>query len=337
MGGTVTYGARIRFFLDPTERLNHEAESFEIQLDGISWVLEPFGNTPDNDHPRKISETAHLVLSARGFPSEESATESGARAKAALSMCGALLRIGIDVGRDSSDFVPTDYLREQVRRNTGKELHNDLHGLTVYPEQPPAVLVHGSVTPTVARSFKRFEKNLAQAYAATSQTPQLQLALELYARSHFETSIRTRFLSLINAVEAVAVQQTRSKKVSELVDEFTKLVQAAEVEPSNRQALLSSVARLKYESIGQACRRVVKVHLTNAVYAEKEADQFFKQCYGVRSKLLHEGDVPHSTQVLRELVGDLDQLVADLLAAEAGVHPAGLTSPAVEESDSGNA
>lgn len=337
MGGAVTYGARIRFFLDPTERLNHEAESYGIQLDGISWVLEPFGNTPDNDHPRKISETDHLVLSARGFPSEESATGSGARAKAALSLCGALLRIGVDVGRDSSDFVSTNYWKEQVRRNTGKELHNDLHGLTVYPEQPPAVLVHGSVTPTVARSFERFEKNLARAYASSLLSPRLQLALELYARSHFETSVRTRFLSLINAVEAIAVQQTRSKKVSDLVDELIKLVQEAEVEPGDRKAMLSSVARLKYESIGQACRRVVKSRLTNALYGKKEAEQFFKRCYDVRSNLLHEGDVPGSTQVLRELVGELDRLVADLLMAEAGIQPAELISPTVEESNSGTA
>lgn len=333
MGGTVTYGARIRFFLDPMERVNHEAESFEIQLDGISWVLKPFGNTPDSDHARKISETAHLVLSARGFPSEESATESGARAKAALSMCGALLRIGIDVGRDSSDFVVTDSWREQVRRNTGKEFHNDLHGLTVYPEQPPAVFVHGSVTPIVARSFKRFEKNLAQAYAANSPTPQLQLALELYARSHFEASVRTRFLTLINAVEAIAVPQTRSKTVSTLTDELIKLVQEAELEPDNREAMVGSLARLKYESIGQACRRVVKAHLANAVYAEKEASQFFKHCYGVRSKLLHDGDVPGSTQVLRDLIGELDRFVANLLVAEAGIQLAELTSPVVEESD----
>lgn len=327
MNGTITYGARIRFFLDPTERLNHKAESFGIQFDGISWVLKPFGNTPKNAHPRKISETDHLVLTARGFPSEEFAKESGARVKAALSLCGALLRIGVDVGRDSSDFVPTNYWKEQVRQNTGKEIHKDLHGLTVYPEQPPAILVYGSVTPTVARSFERFEKSFARAYTASSVSPRLELALQLYARSHFETSVRTRFLSLISAVEAIAVQQTRSEKVSELVDELTKLVQAAEVEPCDRKAMLSSVARLEYESIGQACRRVVKSHLTNAVYGEKEAVQFFKRCYDVRSNLLHEGDVPDSTQVLRGLVDKLDRLVADLLVAEAGIQTAELTGP----------
>jgi len=319
----VTYGARIRFFLDPTERLNHEAESLEIKLDGISWRLEPFGNGPENEHPRKINEANHLVLTARGFSSEETAREHGARAKAALSLCGAILRIGIDVGRDSSDFVPTDYWKEQVRQNTGKQLHNDLHGLTVYPEQPPAILVHGSVTPTVARCFERFEKSLVRAHTTAAQTPRLQLALELYARSHFEISVRTRFLSLINAVEALAVQQERSEKACVLVGQLAKLVQGSDVEPGDRESMHSTVARMKRESIGQACRRTVESHLGKGMYGGKEASQLFGQCYDVRSDLLHEGDVPDSTQLLRGLAGDLDRMVADLLVADVGLQAAG--------------
>jgi len=318
-----TYGARIRFFLDPTERLNHEAESLEIKLDGISWRLEPFGNGPENEHPRKINETDHLVLTARGFSSEESAQEHGSRAKAALSLCGAVLRIGIDVGRDSSDFVPTNYWKEQVRQNTGKRLHNDLHGLTIYPEQPPAILVHGSFTPIVARCFERFEKSLVRAHTTAAQTPRLQLALELYARSHFETSVRTRFLSLVNAVEALSVQQERSERACALVNQLAELVQAADVEPGDRESMFSTVARMKRESIGQACRRTVESHLGKGLYGGKQAGQFFRQCYDVRSDLLHEGDVPDSTQLLRGLTSDLDRMVADLLVADVGLPAAG--------------
>jgi hypothetical protein len=329
--GDATYGARIRFFLDPSERLNHEAESFEIQLDGVSWRLAPFGNSPENEHPRKLNEADHLVLTARGFSSEESAQEHGSRAKAALSLCGAILRIGIDVGRDSSDFVPTDYWKEQVRQNTGKQLHNDLHGLTIYPEQPPAILVHGSVTPTVARCFERFEKSLVRAHTTAAQTPRLQLALELYARSHFETSVRTRFLSLINAVEAVSVQQERSKEAGALVDELAKLVQGAEVALDDREAMLGTIARMKVESIGQACRRVVKCRVGGATYGKKEAAQFFRRCYDIRSDLLHEGDVPDSNHVLRGLLGELDRLVADLLVAEAGLPSAEPADPRTQD------
>ena len=320
MGRAPTYGARIRFLLDPTERLGSDAESWEITLDGVSWRLEPFGNSQEgNDNLKKISETNHLVFVARGFPSEDLAREHGFRVKAAVSLCGAVMHIGIDVGRDSSDFVPTDYWKEQVRRNTGQELHNDLHGLTVYPEEPPAVFVHGSISPTVARCFDRFTRSFLGAHSDKPLTPKLELGLELYARSHFETSVRTRFLSLINAVEAIAVQQGRSKKVRDLVDNLIEAVRTARIDSSDQASILGSMARLKHESIGQACRRVVRANLANASYGQKGAVEFFRQCYDVRSDLLHEGDVANSLQVLRSLVGELDKLVSDLLVAEAGV------------------
>ena len=263
MGGDITYGARVRFLLDPTERLNSETESWEVQLDGVTWKLEPFGNSGEgNDEPKKINETNHLVFVARGFSSEALAREHGFRVKAAMGLCGARMRIGVDVGRDSSDFVPTDYWKEQVRRDTGKELHNDLHGLTVYAETPPALLVHGSITPMVARGFDRFTSSFLGAYSKKPLTPKLELGLELYARSHFETSVRTRFLSLINAVEAIASQQERSVEACLLVDELVEAVRAAGIAPNEQASMLGSIARLKRDSIGPVSYTHLRAHET---------------------------------------------------------------------------
>ncbi len=314
MSTSATYGARIRFLLAPGMCLNHKAESTRLVLGGIGWKLVPFENA------KKIAEAYHLVLSAQGFPTEESAREHGARTKAALSLCGAILRIGIDAGRDTASGGVTDHLRRSVPHATGKQLHNDLHGLNVYPEDPPPVFVCGRAEAVVAKAFSRFEDSLCRAHEAYPLCPRLELALELYARSHFETTSRTRFISLINAIEALANPRERSEKACRVVENLLELVKSAhELDEEDRQAMLGSLGRMRNESIGQACRRLAEECGGKTTYGKMGAAQFFSWCYAVRSKLLHQGDLPESDEALRKSVNELDRMVADLLVAEARV------------------
>ena len=78
------------------------------------------------------------------------------------------------------------------------------------------------------------------------------------------------------------------------------------MEADEKEGLTGGLQNLKQESIGAACRALVKKH------CGESASKTFKQAYDIRSKMLHVGEPPIGTD-LAAVIRELDSLVRHLL------------------------
>lgn len=248
-----------------------------------------------------------LTLWCGGFNSEGEARAAGAPVKTALMLAGVLLGVGIDAGGD-------EVMSPAARRKDGQEderFQPDVHGLQVVPEieQMRFGLVRLGRPEKKPTSPGDFEKNVAECYRPDKLLTQKQtLAAQLYSQSHFHASDAARFVTLISAVEALAEQRRSSPAACALIETFVGMTAApVDLEGSEKQTLTDRLGYLKLESIGSACRALVRA------YCGEPAVKDFMRLYDVRSKLLHTGEPPPGTKLAAELCV-LDPLLRRLVA-----------------------
>lgn len=131
-------------------------------------------------------------------------------------------------------------------------------------------------------------------------------SMQFYAAARLEASEGARFITLMTALEALAVQKDYGDEVGELLDDLAKQLEcspvlADECTAPMRNSLASRLKQLRTESVRQAILRVVKTHIK-----EKESIRFVDDAYGVRSKILHDGmrtpELGRMTQRLEDII-----------------------------------
>jgi hypothetical protein len=86
---SASYALRLRFHFCGNNTLNTDKDQIEFQLDGHQFRPTARG---------AMKDTNVLCLSCGGFSWLTDATDCGERMRSSLSLCGALLKRGIDVG-----------------------------------------------------------------------------------------------------------------------------------------------------------------------------------------------------------------------------------------------
>ena len=174
-------------------------ESSERQLEFL--VLSSRVVALNDARERSISESDRLIFSSGEFGAESEALEFGDKLKTAVLATAVRHRIGVDVGKDKSRGGATRYLKEKVREKCGVQLLNDIHGVMVYPDQPPARIMSVSpgrvYTPLQAADFVQDIVRFLESDLQVSDKE--KLSMELYGASYYETSDRTRFPVLPNS------------------------------------------------------------------------------------------------------------------------------------------
>ena len=298
----LTYGFRVRFRLPSDTAIQEDSKEIELMClpDGRTLMLCAISSI-------KISDTHDLGIRAGGFTSEHEANMYGQRTKTALMICGVYCGMGIDVGKDKATSGVGKKLRESARE-AGILLLNDVHGLSVFPEDLPVRFCSMSARVVIGGPTERFKREFCRAFESARDLSNKQmLSLELYAASKFEVSPRARFLTLISAVEALVESQSEKPEIVGFLDYLIRITDKRLTEP-DRGLLTSRLGDLKSKSISGLCKEYVKGYL-----GEEEA-KLFSSAYGVRSKILHEGDVPAGID-LGSLCPKVDGLVSELLEA----------------------
>jgi hypothetical protein len=309
---------RVRFRLPHGRVLNSEEQSLDVRLPSASgpYVLAAVSG-------ESLKESQWLLIKdvGDGFATEDEAAEAGRHVKNAVMWWGAKVRVGVDVGDNTTDAVVTQYYIDQVREEQGIRLLNELHGLQVYEEDPelPTQFVASSVEAKLLKGIEDFEQYFREAVEMGLEfTERETLAFELYGLSHFESAERARFLTLVNAIESISENKARSPEAVKHVEKLIELTRDSGLPDSQVQSLVGSLNWLRQESISKTGRDFVDRFLGRREYGDKAAKQFFQHCYDVRSDLVHSGKPSDDTVALRTLVGELDRLVADLLVTSAG-------------------
>jgi hypothetical protein len=103
-----------------------------------------------------------------------------------------------------------------------------------------------------------------------------------------------------------------------LVEQFVAATKTAGL-PSEEQALLvNGLGMLKQESISRAGQRLAE-GLGARTYSGQAPPEFFKDCYGLRSRLVHGSASYPSLDEVNDAGGALELFVRDLLTLPLGV------------------
>lgn len=124
------------------------------------------------------------------------------------------------------------------------------------------------------------------------------LSIEIFCAARLEASDRAIFLSMVSAIEPLAITEFLGHEVDLFVDEcLNRLEDYQDISIENRQSLRGRLNGLKKESIRQSVRRLVRTRIPE----DLEAPAIIDKAYDLRSQLIHEGapydlDVDFSTE-----------------------------------------
>jgi hypothetical protein len=201
--------------------------------------------------------------------------------------------------------------RELRTKATGRPVLDDVHGLMAYPAGG-VDLVRGE-----ARSYRTVHpdllRNALQCGLASPGHPEQRLAFDLYSAAKAARSIDARFVLLMMAVESMMTPSRRPTKVCDLLAQAQDEVRESDLSIEQRNQLLSQLGQLKTSSLTEQGVALAQ-SLKGSRYSDKSPADFFRECYGVRSKLVH-GDKNRPEQgTLTKLTPHLARFVGDLIA-----------------------
>jgi hypothetical protein len=281
-----------------------------LELPGGQQLRLKSGGT---EKPIKAFERA-AVLGAP-FSSVEQARTGAERAKAALLYWALEHRLGIDFGDGHPRGTITEAGRKRLEVSLGGPIRPDVHGIDIYERQPDLKFVHSQVDATLGVNPDSFVETFAREFTGARQlTAKQSLSAEIYSSSFFDISPRSRFITLVTAVEALLEPGERPIPVQLLVKEMETLTRAADIDPRTRDSIIGSLQWFKAESIGQAGKSLAARLLPDKNYDGRSAPAFFTYCYGIRSNLVHRGVMDPSVNPLL-LANTMQAFVADLLLA----------------------
>jgi hypothetical protein len=297
-----------------------------LTFDDHDVVLRPVAG----DGP--IGEAEWLSVFATGFDSPQDADEFGAALKSSVRLASVRANFGVDVGDESVLTWPGEPLREAAHA-AGGQLHETVHGVQVVKTGAQDTWLWSRAELTVQTQLETlFGEDFSSGSLAARDGSQLALACDLFASADFETSDRARFIALVTAVEALAVDRYRiASELQAVVDGWL----ASLIAPPNgldAEDLLrfrSRVNQLKQESITNSVRQVVNDYVPSTDGGASNGD-FMAECYNTRSKLVHGAtDLPDLASLrdrLRALVRSLIIAVAAAIDGHIDVADASSTS-----------
>lgn len=307
------YNYRVRFDLPKGDHFrSDEDELLVLRLpDGKEVRLRSGAiGSPLSQH-----STASIVCGP--FGSDHEAQAGAELARDALLLWATIHGLGVDTGDGHVRSTVTHEGRKRLEAQLGKPVRNDVQGIDVYPDdEPKAVFVRFTAEGQVAKNPDAFAERVAAGISEQWRAPdKLRVAMELFSSSFFDGVFRSRFITLVTAVEALVAQDRRGASVQALLDEACKAASSLDIEDPVRISLKSGLERLRDESIGGSAAKLIARLLAGKKYGELPADKFFRKSYDIRSQTVHDGR-PHDPDIdFLQVANQLQALVADLLVA----------------------
>jgi len=267
------YDFRLRFNFPEAYRIDSDVEEIELLVstrgERIRLRSGAIG-TPIKDHN-------HAAVLGGPFASEDQARAAAEKSKRAL-LCWAIeQRLGIDFGDRKQRSMATNAYLAMLEKQHGHPFRNDIHGIDVYKHVEKLKFVSVNAKATVGKYPPRLIDTFQREYLGSRQLTEKEvLASEIYASSFFDVSARSRFITLVTAVEALLE---------------------------------------KRESITQAGRTLVGRLIPNELFDGQSSADFFTRCYKLRGQILHRGKVEDGLVDILHLANAMESFVARLLLA----------------------
>ncbi len=308
---------RLTIHFVPGDKIESDAESLPIRTADPGTNLRI--KTGSLGTP--IRQQSKVVLLGGPYESEPAASSAAQSARNAVLLWALETGRSIDLGSERGGVVLTDAGLEWFSKKIGKPVAREIHGINVYECNDELVFVSSELNANLGMSPSQVTTSIAKWYDLNPHLSQKQMvAVELFCASRFDVPSRSRFLTLMTAIEALLEPATRDSIAQQAVDAMKAIVESADVDSETRQSLRSSLVWLRSESIGQTGRRLARELLGSRTYgaARLTAERFFAECYSLRSTIVHEGRAQPDADIL-EASNSLYEFVGDLLKASVGV------------------
>ncbi len=253
------------------------------------------------------------------FKSQAAATEDGKRTRQAILLWALQRRLAVDLGDSRKRGGLTKAGAQRWAGSTRVPMRDNLHGLDVYEKDAGLRFFNSEGQLSQPHDAEGSVRTIAAWYEANLALSEKQaLAAELYCASHFDAPFRSRFLTLMTALEAFLDHEHRSEAERDVVTTLEAVVTNSALTADQKKSLLSSLQWFHNESIGQAGRRTAQSLLPQGKYADRNASKYFSWCYDLRSTIVHSGQVPKDVDLLA-VTNELHRFVGDLLHASIGI------------------
>lgn len=318
-GGSISdFSLRIRINLAPGCALAASESELSISPTGHDRHVLLRG-----EEGQPLSKARRLVLTARGWPTEDAAQAEGSRYADALALACVGSRLGCEARprrRGGSHFTP--YGLEFASRQAGRRVLDDTHGLMSFESDPEPRFASMQATFVLGVSSAKFSANLTRLIELSPQLSEPErLAVDLFGASFFEGAPDTRLIILVMAVEALLRPLARSSRARQIVATWEQSLRASDLTDVERNSMMGALRHLRNESIGSAGRRLTKERLAGRQYGDVPATRFFDHCYELRSRLVHSDQDRPTAEQVGPAAANLELLVSDLITAPFGAEP----------------
>jgi hypothetical protein len=306
------YDFRLRFHFPGEDHINTEVEELIVLKDNAGATIRLRSGLRGS----AIKDHSRASIIGGPYPSAADAYSAAEVTKKALLTWAVRNRVGIDLGGGRARSVITVSGLQWFEQQIGGPVRADVHGIDVYEHVDGLVFVALNFKDSLGKAAAAFVEQVAAAITSPVPiSPKQELAGEILSASYFDASDRSRFVTLITAVEALVDPLPRPAAAQQVVARMVQIVKESKIDKGTRAAMSGSLQTLKKESIGQAGRALVGRLLPDKVYEGQPAARFFTFCYEVRSSILHLGHVPGSVADLPSLCSVARSFVCDLLIA----------------------
>ena len=306
---------RLRFNFPEAYRINSEKEMLELLVlkagERIRLCSDVIG-TP-------IKEHARAAVLGGPYASEGQARDAAEKSKRALLYWAIEQRLGIDFGDGKQRSIVTNEGLEVLQKQYGCPCRNDIHGIDVYEHVENLKFVSFNVKETVGKFPLKLIDTFKREYLNSRRLTEKQvLSSEIYASSFFDVSARSRFVTLVTAVEALLEPLERSDEVQALVAELKAMTlrsKRSKIDEPTRESIIGSLERLRHQSISQAGRTFADRLIPNDLFDGQSSADFFTRCYEWRSQIVHRGKIEDELVDMWHLANVMESFVARLLLA----------------------
>lgn len=293
------FAFKIHFIIESAGLLNDDIDKIQFENPlGHPIILK-------SRKPENIKDSNVFFLFSSGYTSKSDAIDMAVKVKRGLLISSVVNQIGIKMGEAQN----------------GIEVYEDV-GIRADLYAEGIVMKRGRSVTTINKDMDR--RKLLNITLSDKDT----LALELASSASFESSVRSRFLTFVMALESMVKQEPMNNKVKELIDEFVIEINARDLinkasdmendgekknlENSLKQSLVSRIGWLKSESIRSSIRKMVGEYLQGYEYIGLSPEKFINEIYNMRSEITHNGKVDDDVN-LNEWQRELSILFTDLI------------------------
>jgi hypothetical protein len=291
---------RLRFRMANTLKSGRR-KAVQLRIGGITHPIKLAAETGT------LERAAWLVFKSCGYASAKEAREYGERLRKAFILAGAINYIGVDCGFDRSTLQYSTDITDAVRKVTGRELRNSIHGLDVFEEDTVAIIA-SNATGKALRSPEALQNNIQDAMNLCADlSERQQICASLINDSFFVANSDVRFVMCVSAVEALCDQRDVGNTYRSLIDTVLKCLPALEGIETEKKTLANLLRNQKGQSVTNAYRSKITTLLS-----PDEADRFV-ELYDLRSKYVHDGI---GRGKVGERFGDVLNIAVELLRAD---------------------